>query len=108
MPGAARDPDPPPVLRIAVGTRKRFRDPRGEAALAALREAGLSGATAVRFQSVYLVEGRLTADDARRAAAEFLADPVLEESSVDGPVRPDEERLPVLTVLRRPGVMDPV
>ncbi|HEU4395263.1 MAG TPA: phosphoribosylformylglycinamidine synthase subunit PurL, partial [Planctomycetota bacterium] len=25
-----------------------------------------------------------------------------------GPVRPDEERLPVLTVLRRPGVMDPV
>jgi phosphoribosylformylglycinamidine synthase len=91
-----------------VGTRPGFRDPRGEAALAVLREAGLAAATAVRFQAVYLVETPASPTEAARAAREFLADPVLEEAAVDGPVRPDEERLPVLTVLRRPGVMDPV
>jgi phosphoribosylformylglycinamidine synthase len=96
------------VYRIAVGTRPGFRDPRGEAALAVLREAGLREATAVRFQAVYLVETAVPPAEAARAARELLADPVLEEAAVDAPVRSDEERLPVLTVLRRPGVMDPV
>jgi phosphoribosylformylglycinamidine synthase II len=103
-----RDPSAPPVYRVAVGTRPGFRDPRGEAALAVLREAGLTSASAVRFQAVYLVETPASPADAARAAKEFLADPVLEEAAVDAPVRADEERLPVLTVLRRPGVMDPV
>jgi phosphoribosylformylglycinamidine synthase len=107
-PADARSAAAPPVYRVAVGTRAGFRDPRGEAALAVLREAGLSGASAVRFQAVYLVETAAAASDAARAAREFLADPVLEEAAVDAPVRADEERLAVLTVLRRPGVMDPV
>ncbi len=99
---------PPAVYRVAVGTRPGRRDPRGESALAALREAGLEGARVVRFQAVYLLETDAPRAAVERAAREFLADPVLEEAAVDAPVRADEERLPVLTVLRRPGVMDPV
>lgn len=101
-------PPPVPVFRIAVGTRAGFRDPRGEAARAVLREAGLEGVAGVRYQAVFLLEAAVPPPEAARIAREFLADPVLEEAGVDAPVRPDEERLPVLTVLRRPGVMDPV
>ncbi len=107
-PRAATETAAAPVHRVAVGTRAGFRDPRGEAALGILREAGLSGATAVRFQAVYLVETRAPREAVERAAREILADPVLEEFALDAAVRPDEEALPVLTVLRRPGVMDPV
>ncbi len=95
------------MRRIAVGTRAGFRDPRGEAALVALREAGLAGLRGVRFQPVYLLATAAPAAELRRAAEEFLADPVLEEASVDGPVRADESACLLLTVLRRPGVMDP-
>ena len=106
-PSAASAPPESRVLRVAVGTRPGHGDPRGAAALAILRETGLAGASSVRFQAVYLVETAAPAAEVERAAREFLADPVLEEFAVDGPVRPDEEVLPVLTVLRRPGVMDP-
>jgi phosphoribosylformylglycinamidine synthase II len=92
---------------VAVGTRPGFRDPRGEAAAELLREAGLAGVAAVRYQAIYLVESAAAPAAVAAAAAAFLADPVLEAAAVDGPVRPDEESLPVLTVLRRPGVMDP-
>ena len=72
-----RDPPAAPVYRIAVGTRPGFRDPRGEAALGILREAGLGKASAVRYQAVYLVETPGSPADAARAARELLADPVL-------------------------------
>ncbi|MHC4821514.1 MAG: phosphoribosylformylglycinamidine synthase subunit PurS, partial [Planctomycetota bacterium] len=107
-PDAAAGSEPLSVVRVAVGTRADRDDPRGEAARSALSDVGLEGLDAVRYQAIYLLETSASVLDLERAATEALVDPVLEEAAFDGPVRDDEENHAVLTVLRKPGVMDPV
>lgn len=55
----------------------------------------------------YLLEGDIDADAVRALADELLVDRVLEEATV-APVREQELSPSTITVLRKPGVMDPV
>jgi phosphoribosylformylglycinamidine synthase len=96
------------MVRIVVGTRPDRVDPRGVQARSVLTEQGLEGLEGVRFQALYVVETDASRDVLEAAVREFLVDPVLEEFAIDGPVRDDEGAAVVVSVLRRPGVMDPV
>ena len=89
-------------------TRPDFADPAAHEALAALsamlRDRRIAS---LRFVRRFVLEGVPPRPDGERAAREVLADPVAETWSVDGVpggVAPGEE---VLSVVRRPGVMDP-
>jgi phosphoribosylformylglycinamidine synthase len=68
---------------------------------------GLPGTWRIRASRGFLVEGRLTADDLRRAAEAVLVDPVVERFSI----RPSHEGLDgpstIVHVLPKPGVTDP-
>jgi phosphoribosylformylglycinamidine synthase len=55
----------------------------------------------------FLVEGELTSDDLRRAAAEVLADPVVERFTIAESHHPVAGPGTVVHVLPRPGVTDP-
>ncbi len=93
-----RDPDP-------------AKDREGRAVLGALREFGIRGVEAVRAERLYELRGALGRAEAERVAREALADPVAEvfevvESGTGTGTGTNGEL--VLTVMRRPGVMDPV
>jgi len=94
---------------VEVCPSERLPDREGEAILHVLRELGIAGATGVRTARLYELAGALDRGDAERAAAEVLADPVAERYAVAAP----EGLAPafpgrIFTVIRRPGVMDPV
>jgi phosphoribosylformylglycinamidine synthase len=72
-------------------------------------ELGLSGPWTIRASRGFLLEGGLSASDARRVAIEILADPVVEAAIVrpaNDPDRPDGPSA-IVHVLPRPGVTDP-
>ncbi len=95
--------------RIEVFYKAGISDPQGASALRALRQAGLEGVREVRTIRGTLLPGTLSQEDAVRAASELLCDPVIEDFRLlaPGAPLPPEEGLR-LTVIRRPGVMDPV
>ncbi|MBI4576803.1 MAG: phosphoribosylformylglycinamidine synthase subunit PurL [Planctomycetes bacterium] len=96
---------PPTVHRVEVVYRDEIPDPRGRAAATLLTEAGLRGLECVRTARLYVLEG---ASDPDRIARELLVDPVVERHAVDAPCLPEKgPQTRVLTVVRRPGVMDP-
>jgi phosphoribosylformylglycinamidine synthase len=85
---------------------------------ASARDLHLADALQVSAATGYLLQGALSADEARRAARELLADGVVErtvvapagEAALTGPAaEAAHDRPPTLVhVLPRPGVMDPV
>ena len=92
--------------RIEVGLLPEHADPVGREIEAEVTAAGLPSARGVRTSRIYLLDGILTRDQAERVATGLLADPVSDRYSLDRPLYPD---LPTLvTVTRRPRVMDPV
>ncbi|MCZ6689375.1 MAG: phosphoribosylformylglycinamidine synthase subunit PurL [Planctomycetota bacterium] len=92
--------------RIEVGLLPEHADPVGREIEAEVTAAGLPPARGVRTSRIYLLDGILTRDQAERVATGLLADPVSDRYSLDRPLYPD---LPTLvTVTRRPRVMDPV
>src|SRR5258708_5778075 len=56
----------------------------------------------------FLVEGKLTKADAQTLAQKLLVDSLVEKSFVESLGESLVKHSPVLTVLRKPGVMDPV
>ncbi len=102
----------PALALVHVSVRAGLRDPAAEQAESALRHAlPHAGVRAVRFVQGYVLEGD-AASDAERIAREILADPVTQEWSVGA--LPDDSAAEVrggalvVSVARRPGVMDPV
>ncbi|MDY7011731.1 MAG: phosphoribosylformylglycinamidine synthase subunit PurL, partial [Planctomycetota bacterium] len=110
------------IHRIEVRLREDFADPHAEGVLAQIQELGVETVSAVRSARLFFLEGQLSAEDARRVAAELLADSVIEEFQIGGtglqPVpeqnqNAEEHRLKtcattVIEVHRKSGVMDPV
>ena len=90
------------LVQVAVG--RGLRDPAAEAALESLRAA--LPVESVRFVQGYVLEG-LGRDGGARAAVEVLGDPVTQDWSVDGVPGGVAAEESVVSVVRRPGVMDP-
>jgi phosphoribosylformylglycinamidine synthase len=85
-------------------------DREGASVLAAIREFGILSVSAARSARLYELAGPIDRDRAERAARELFADPIAETFEIE-----DEdtvrEAVPgelTLTIVRRPGVMDPV
>lgn len=102
---------------IEIAPREGLPDPEGEEVARSLREFGLLSVDTVRASRLYEVEGALGVDECERAAREVFSDPIVERFEVrevrsPGPPLAAEPAprppLLTLTVLRRPGVMDPV
>ncbi|MBI4563141.1 MAG: phosphoribosylformylglycinamidine synthase subunit PurL [Planctomycetes bacterium] len=95
------------LWRVDVSCRPEYGDAPSASALAAFREYPLPGVEKVATSTVYLLEGDL---DAPRVAQEALADPISEmfrvmPASEPPPVPPGAR---VVTIFKKPGVMDPV
>ncbi len=95
------------LWRVDVTCRPEFGDAPSASALAALRDLPVEGVESVRTSMVYLIEGDLPGE---RVASEILADPVSETftitpASKPPPVPPGAR---VVTIFKKPGVMDPV
>jgi phosphoribosylformylglycinamidine synthase len=103
----------PNVTLVQVAYRSGFDDPAARDAKAAL-ESVLKGRRLASVRAVrgFVLEGVAPHPDGARAAREVLADAVAEEWSVDGlPGVAAAEAAggaEILSILRRPGVMDPV
>jgi len=93
------------IHRVEVRVREQFQDPRAEGVLAQIRELGIESVTAVRAARLFFLAGQLSEPDARRVAAELLADPVFEEFSLG---ESDGSGSGVVEVHLKAGVMDPV
>src|ERR1700761_1155869 len=71
-------------------------------------ELGLAGPWRIGASRGFLVEGPLSGDDLRRAAATVLVDPVVETFTVRPANHPADSAGTVVHVLPKPGVTDPV
>jgi len=92
--------------RIEVALKPGRPDGAGDAVVADAKHLGVAGIASCRTVRVFVLEADWGAPEARRAAAELLADPVVDAFKVDGPVL-DEAGASVVEIVRRPGVMDP-
>ena len=94
------------LWRIDVATRPGHPNATAASALAALREAG---ATVERCRAiqVLLVEGDFNEADALRIADELITDHVVETATVRKASSPPAPNDKVITVFKKPGVMDP-
>jgi phosphoribosylformylglycinamidine synthase len=92
--------------RIEVTLKPGRPDAAGEAVVAEARHLGVTGIKSCRTVRVCVLEADWGQEEAERAAAELLADAVVDVFRVDWPVM-DEAGSQVLEVVRRPGVMDP-
>lgn len=93
---------------VEVTRRDPDADPEGQRLLRGLLAAG-HAVRGVRVARVYelTAAGGLEVEAAERIGRELLQDAVLDELAIDPAPRPREGEA-VVTVLRRPGVMDPV
>ncbi len=101
--------------KIVVCPRRGRPDPRGAAIRSEAVELGLRRVADVRVDDIYVLYGDLSQQDARRVAAEILADPVVQEFTLSngrGPARGGgslcRQGAHTICVFRKPGVMDPV
>ncbi|MFO1077705.1 MAG: phosphoribosylformylglycinamidine synthase subunit PurS [Planctomycetota bacterium] len=97
--------------RVDVLVRPGQPDPAGDAALRALRAAGLHGIEQVRSRRGYLLGAELSAGDVQRFAKSVLADPVADALAVHAPEDPSPGTAPgahCVAIVPRPGVTDPV
>ncbi|MDD5304715.1 MAG: phosphoribosylformylglycinamidine synthase subunit PurS, partial [Elusimicrobia bacterium] len=70
---------PAHVHLIEVKLRTEFNDAEGAAAMALLREQGLSQLKEVRIGRIYEISGSLTANQAHQAGKDLLCDAVTQE-----------------------------
>jgi len=97
------------VRQIDVALKPERIDPEGQAVRAEAEALGVSGVEDVRYVRVFVVEGDLEPEEIERIASQLLADPVVDQYAIDGPVLDDTCRdLEIVQVVRKPGVMDPV
>ena len=99
--------------RIEVIHKQECQDPAGLSALADIRDLGIDAVRDVRVLDVFLVDGRLDADQIQTLARRLFLDPVVQQHRVCGPDQPrwpwaEDGDVHTIEVKRRPGVMDPV
>jgi len=97
------------LWQVEVALKPGGTDPEGAAVRHEAEAVGVSGIDAIRYVRVFVIEGDLERDAVERIAARLLADPVVDDYAVNAPVLPEDgERLRIVQVVRKPGVMDPV
>lgn len=57
---------------------------------------------------MYLIEGNPTPSEIDKICAELLADPVVQDYSLDGMIPLTGEQIHIIEVAYNPGVLDPV
>jgi phosphoribosylformylglycinamidine synthase len=97
------------LYQIEVAVREDFIDPLAQAIHGDIRDLGVEGVERVKTAQVYLLEGELSLEQAEKIASELLADPVMNNYSINKPVFDQESGSPrVIQVVKKPGVMDSV
>ncbi|GMV97792.1 MAG: phosphoribosylformylglycinamidine synthase subunit PurL [Phycisphaerae bacterium] len=101
------------LWRIAVIPKRREWDAHGAAVLKDIHELGMTHVTQVGSGRLYLLQGRLTAAQVERIAADLLTDPITEEWCLDGGRGGGGEpaegtAVASIEVHLKGGVMDPV
>ena len=94
------------MFRVEVSVKDGFPDPRGEALQKDIRDLGIKAVRRVRVSDIYLLEGRLGEAKLRRVCQELLADPIVEDYSLEE--APPAGGAHIIEVAYNPGVMDPV
>jgi phosphoribosylformylglycinamidine synthase len=105
--------------KVEVRPKRDQRDPRGEAVKSDALELGVRGVRDVRVSDIYVLYGRLSADEARRSASLVLVDPVVQDvlltnaqkrptARLSSPKSRRARGLHTISVFRKPGVMDVV
>ena len=94
--------------QIEVAGKKGYTDSLGNSIEADIRDLGVRGVSKVRTARIFVLEGNLTHEEARRAAEELLSDPVTENYAINEPLLKEDNGVSVVKVMRKPGVMDPV
>ncbi|MBF0531591.1 MAG: phosphoribosylformylglycinamidine synthase subunit PurL [Candidatus Omnitrophica bacterium] len=100
------------IWRIEIKHKSGIVDPLAGAVLKTAVELGVRPVEAVETVGVFLIQGELSADAARRIGRELLTDPVTQECvcSVDGKrhAAASGKKHRVAEIAYHPGVMDPV
>ncbi|MBI4061375.1 MAG: phosphoribosylformylglycinamidine synthase subunit PurS [Elusimicrobia bacterium] len=101
---------PASVHLIEVKLRSEFNDAEGAAALALLREQGLSSLKDVRAGRLYEISGSLSAHQAHQAGKDLLCDAVTQEFRLvpTEPAPMNGMNFWRVEVWLKPGVCDPV
>lgn len=93
---------------VRVGYNAEVHDPVGSGVKSGIKELGVFGPVdEVRAFSVYIVEGGLSREQVERAGAELLADPIIQNFSVNATPKGLSGGW-LVEVRNRPGVTDAV
>lgn len=100
------------LWEVDVMPAESWPDIAGEALAAEARDLGLADGVNIKAAKGFLLQGELTAQQAREAADRLLADSITEEvrlrNTRDVEAEPDPDTGTLVHVLPKPGVMDPV
>ncbi len=92
---------------VRVTPRKPLLDGHGRAVLADVRQVGLEHIEAVRSSRLYLLAGRLDAEQVDRIARELLVDPVVETYTCGPGFSDRQDDHPAVEIHSQPGVTNP-
>ena len=95
------------VFSIAISIKADLPDPRGEGLQKDAQDLGIHSLRSARISDIYIIAGKLSAGEAIRIAAELLADPVVQDYSIDDAATSSKSGVRVIEVAYNPGVMDP-
>jgi phosphoribosylformylglycinamidine synthase len=90
--------------RIEVRVKPHLADPHAAGVRHQIDELGVRGVQGVRSTRLFFIYGELSANDARRIAAELLIDPVVEDYTLGEGATSGA----LIEIHLKPGVMDPV
>jgi len=94
--------------QVEVAENEGRADALGNSVAADIRDLGINSVSEVRTARVFVLAGGLSEDHARRIARELLSDPVTEKHAINESILEEGEGVSIVTVMRKPGVMDPV
>jgi phosphoribosylformylglycinamidine synthase II len=95
------------VFSIAISIKADLPDPRGEGLQKDAQDLGIHSLRSARVSDIYIIAGKLSAGEAKRIATELLADPVVQDYSIDDAAASSKRGVRVTEVAYNPGVMDP-
>jgi phosphoribosylformylglycinamidine synthase II len=93
---------------VEVAYKKQLTDPAGIAVMGDAKDLGIRGISDVRVTQLFVLDGDFTEKDAAHIAGEILSDPIINDFSIDKALPFQKDASHVVTVFRKPGVMDPV
>ena len=98
------------LYKIEIRDKPGIFDAVGNGIKKDILDLGIQSVESVHFSQVYIVEGSLTEDDARRICAELLVDRIAQDYSINegADKQENKENQFIIEVAYNAGVMDPV